>query len=556
MFFPSDHILVLGHRNPDTDASTSARGYADFLNRSGTYKAPVVAGVLGELPPQSVFVFERAGVAPPPVIESLFPRVCDVAIREVHKLSAKDRFRDAVELLIRTDHSMLPVVTEDGKLHSVFSHRRDTSRFLFGFDVVPLLGRLLNWHDMVALPGARPLGNQPAKLEIEGQLRLPLEGDGSWRQQIGRNDLLVCADLSVPLSLPQERFPRWVALVSPPEDPDPERVALANERGAFLMVYRHSTLDFLETLTDQVRVGSLNLGTGPCIGEFDYLHDVEEMVLSSRHALPVVNTEGVLTGIISRGDLAAPPHRRVILIDHFESAQTVAGVEYAEILEIVDHHRVGDLQTPSPARVDCRPIGSSSSIVALRYFETDLKPEKSTAVLLLGGLIADTLCLKSPTSTDVDRKVGMLLAEIIGTDLEKFGREVLRAGDDLLTSDPRRIWNRDQKVFSIRNHTFAVAQLETVALEELSPEQLSSFRDCLQEDFRKSTHLISLLFLTNVFAGDSWVTACESPLAAGVVASCFGATHPRSEWTLARGVLSRKKQIIPPLIRALAEREL
>jgi manganese-dependent inorganic pyrophosphatase len=555
VFFPADHILVLGHRNPDTDASTSALGYSEFLNRSGIYPAPIVAGVLGELTPQSVFVFERAGVAPPPVIESLVPRVCDVATRKVHSLSVKDRFRDAVELLIRTDHSMLPVLAADGKLHSVFSHRRDTSRFLFGFDVVPLLGRLLDWQDMIELSGARPLGKKPEKLAIDGQLRIPLEGDVSWRQEIGRDDLIVCGDLRVPLALPQERFPRWVVLISQ-VDPDPEAVAKANERGAFLLTYRHSTLDFLETLTDQVQVGSLNLGTGACIGEFDYLHDVEEIVLSSRHALPVVNPAGVLTGVISRTDLAAPPHRRVILIDHFEAAQTVPGIEYAEILEIVDHHRVGDLQTPGPARVDCRPIGSSSSIVALRYFETDLAPEKSTAILLLGGLVADTLCLRSPTSTAVDRKVALRLAEIIGVDLEKFGREVLRAGDDLLTADPRKIWNRDQKVFSIRNHTFAVAQLETVELEELPQRCLDSFRGCLEEDFATAPHLISLLFLTNVLTGDSWVTACESPLLAGVVDSCFGVARPRPGWTLAKGVLSRKKQIIPPLIRALAEREL
>ena len=556
MHFPPDHILVLGHRNPDTDASTSARGYAEFLNQAGAYTAPVVAGVLGELTAQSLFVFQRAEVAPPPVIESLFPRVCDVAARKVHTLSVKDRFRDAVELLIRTDRSMLPVVTEDGKLHSVFSHRRDTSRFLFGFDVVPLLGSLLDWQDMIELPGATSLGKKPEKLEIEGQLRIPLEGDASWRQEIGRHDLLVCGDLSVPLSLPREHFPKWIVLVSLGKDPDPGTVAVANERGAALIAYRYSAVDFLETLTDQVRVGSLSLGTGPCIGEFDYLHDVEEMVLSSRHALPVVNMEGALTGVISRTDLAAPPHRRVILIDHFESAQTVAGIEYAEILEIVDHHRVGDLQTPGPARVDCRPIGSSSSIVALRYFEADLRPEKGTAVLLLGGLVADTLCLRSPTATDVDRRVAFRLAEIIGTDLEKFGRDVLRAGDDLLTAEPRKVWNRDQKVFSIRNHTFAVAQLETVAMEELPPGRLDAFRHFLQEDFAKGAHLISLLFLTNVFTGDSWVTVCESPDAAGVVASCFGTTQPREGWTLAKGVLSRKKQIIPPLMRALAEREL
>src|SRR5262249_15158863 len=152
--------------------------------------------------------------------------------------------------------------------------------------------------------------------------------------------------------------------------------------------------------------------------------------------------------------------------------------------------------TPSPARVDCRPIGSSSTIVALRFFESDLQPERGTASLLLGGLVSDTLCLRSPTATDIDRKVAHRLTEIIGVDLERFGLDVLRAGDDLLMSEPASIWSRDQKVFSIRNHTFAVAQLETVALEELTPERLHAFQQLLQEDFARGTHLISLLILT------------------------------------------------------------
>jgi manganese-dependent inorganic pyrophosphatase len=289
------------------------------------------------------------------------------------------------------------------------------------------------------------------------------------------------------------------------------------------------------------------------VGEFDFLHDIQEMISAARHALPVLDPQGSLVGTISRSDLQASPKRRVILIDHFESSQAVVGIQHAEILEIIDHHRVGDLETSGPVRVECRPLGSSSTIVALRYFETNLKLDRATAVLLLGGLVSDTLCLRSPTTTAIDHDVAARLSKIIGVGTEEFGREVLRAGDDLLFADPAKIWKRDQKFFSVRNQAFAVAQLETVSLEELPQDRLEAFQEQLSADFSKGTHLVSLLFLTDVLTGDSWIASRESVLALGVVESCFGTTQPRPGWTLAKGVVSRKKQIVPRLLRALAE---
>jgi manganese-dependent inorganic pyrophosphatase len=555
MIPPQGHILVVGHRNPDTDASTSAWAYARFLRESRAYDTPVMAVIAGELPPQSRYVFERAGVPLPPVVPDLLPRVCDVVTRDARTLSTEDRFGDAVELLIRSNKSMLPVVGPDGKLHSVFSHRRDTSRFLLGFDVLPLLSRLLDWRDLLALPGARALGSIPSEPALTGQVRLALAGK-RFGEEVGREDLLVCSDLSAVMELPEEKFPRWIVLAGEGAEAGAPAVMAANRRGSYLLSYQNSALDFLFALQAQVRVGSLDLDTGSCVGEFDLLQDVREIVAAARHSIPVVNPAGALVGVVSRADLSAPPRRRVILIDHFESGQVIPGIENAEILEIVDHHRVGDLETKQPIRVECRPLGSSCTIIAERYLEGGIEVDRSTATLLLGGIVSDTLCLRSPTTTPTDRKAAARLASLIGTTVEQFGREVLVAGDDLLTSDPAEIWNRDRKVFGICNHHFSVAQLETVSLEDLPVDRLAAFRDLVAADFEKSSYLVSLLFLTSVLTGDSWVTCLESERARGVTAACFGAHEPRPGWTLAKGIVSRKKQIAPKLLQALSERRL
>jgi len=552
---PED-VLVLGHKNPDTDASTSAHAYASFLSRTGAYEGRVIPAVLGPLPPQSLFVFAESGADPPPMVEDLYPRVCHVATREVTTLGVEDRLSDAVEMLIRTDLSMLPVLDASGRLAAVFSHRTDVSRFLFGFDVIPLLGRLLTWTDLTGMPGARPVGAASAADSIDGRLVVALEGDAGWKAELEPDDILVCANLGVLSGIDDRRLPRKVIVVAQERDPAGQDLASLERAGISAILYRHSVLDLVQNLFARVRLGALDLGVGACLGEHDYLKDVAPVLSTSRHALPVLDPDGKLSGVISRSDLEKAPRSRVILVDHFESGQTAPGIEYAEILEILDHHRVGDLQTASPVRVDCRPLGSSSTIVAFKFFEAGVEPDTCISTLLLGGLLSDTLCLRSPTTTAADRDVARRLAAAAGLELETFGRRVLCAGDDLLLRDPAEIWNRDQKTFGVRNRTFAVAQLETASLEDLPPERLDAFRRHIAADFEREGRLLSLLFITDVLRCDSWMTYREGKEASGVVEQCFGKSEAKPGWILAGGVVSRKKQVVPPLVRALAERKL
>ena len=214
----------------------------------------------------------------------------------------------------------------------------------------------------------------------------------------------------------------------------------------------------------------------------------------------------------------------------------------------------------NPVRVDCRPIGSSCSIVALNYFEFGIQPDAATATLLLGGLCADTLALTGPTTTESDREVADKLTAIAGVDFQKFSLAVLKAGDDLQHAAPADIWNRDQKIFTVRNHRFAVAQLETVALDELDAERLRTFKACLDSHFRTTDLLCSLLIITDVVQGTSLMTACESPDLQGCCSQLFirqpSTTHLKhqpTDWWMAPGVVSRKKQVIPPLMKHLSE---
>lgn len=549
----SHRIVIIGHRNPDTDSTTSAVSYARFLERIGRYEEEIQPVVPGSITPQTRWVFETAGVPLPEQVDTLAPRVKDVMCTDVETLSASDRLRDAIDLLIRSSHSMIPILDDRGRLESVFSNREDFSRFLLSLDVAPIAESLLTWDDLTRLPGAECIGRDDVKPSC-GRIIFAMAASDEWQHEVTKDDVLVAGSIDVLSEVSMDHCPNRLIIVA--QSPLSQRHLERIERQQLAVVmFRGGISDLLFALTRQVRLGSLSFDSGLCVGPDDLLEDVHDLVRSQRRALPVVDADNQLVGIVARKDLKAPPQRKAILIDHFESDQAVPGIECMEILEIIDHHRIGNIETRGPVRVDCRPIGSACSIVALNYFEAELQPDKATAILMLGGICADTLVLRGPTTTDLDREVAKKLSEIAEVDLFAFGQEVLRSGDDLMRSTPGDIWNRDQKVFGIRNQRFAVAQLETVSLSDLSDEQLRAFRDELQRDFERNNYLTSLLVVTDVINGDSWITGCESPKVEGTTEMAFGndSQHPCPGWLQANNIVSRKKQIIPALMRTFAE---
>ncbi len=544
-------VYVIGHKNPDTDASASAVAYAEFLNLTQRYSGQAVPVVAGCLLPQAQFVFDHAGIAVPQRVASLAPKVIDVCNTAVDFLGNRERLGVAIDRLIRSGHSMLPIINNDGRLCGVFSNREDISRILMRFDVVPLTSSLLRWEDVFELPGTVVHGQLPPDSEC-GTLYLAMEGDSSWRELITRDDILIGVSTNILRELPLERWPARFVLAS---DKQPSKKTLPDDITNRICVLHFSggVSDLLRLLSLQVRLECLEFGIGPCLGDNDLLEDVRGLIEENRRALPVVSDSGKLVGVIARSDLQKKTSRRAILIDHFEAQQAVPGIEHLEILEIIDHHRIGDIQTASPIRVDCRPIGSSCTIVALNYFEAGLIPSPGIATLMLGGLCSDTLALTSPTTTAVDHKIASRLAEIAGLELTSFASQLFKAGDDLRTADPRKIWNRDQKFFSIRNHRFAVAQLETVSVDDLSKELLETLRDELHRDFRASGCLCSLLVLTDVIRSCSLIASFELPAVAHSTERAFQTEANESGWMLVPGLVSRKKQIIPALMGVLAE---
>jgi manganese-dependent inorganic pyrophosphatase len=256
-----------------------------------------------------------------------------------------------------------------------------------------------------------------------------------------------------------------------------------------------------------------------------------------------------LVGVFSRSEALDPGHRPVILVDHFEKNQTARGIETAEILEIIDHHRVGgNIETQTPVRVDCRPIGSTASILACQFRENALSPNRRQAMLLLGALISDTLLLTSPTTTPLDHQLAAWLAQLAEVDLQTFGREVLKQNDQLASGEPHFLVEKDLKEFSHDDITLAIAQLETVNLELFTTERREALTQALHETQQRRNVDFAVLMVTDVFRSESHVLSCDPNVArARYLLECedpiAGRIFPK--------MVSRKKQLLPLLLERL-----
>ena len=312
--------------------------------------------------------------------------------------------------------------------------------------------------------------------------------------------------------------------------------------------YSGSLLALLSSLSLAIPVRTIMDAEPQTLRPEQRLDQAMPFLQAARHALPVVDAQNRLIGVLTQHEALAPAQRRLILVDHFERTQTVRGVEGAIIEEIVDHHRVGGIETVMPARVDCRPVGSSATIVACQFAEAGLEPTRGEAMLLLGAMIADTLLLTSPTTTAVDRKLAPQLAKRAGVKLATFGRDVLRENDELAEGSADALVEKDVKAFSRGELQFGAAQIETVDLKLLTPERTAALLTALEALQMRSGWGMAALIVTDVIRSESrlLVTDVTPARAAWILAGA-----DPNQGRLHEGMVSRKKQLLPLLFERL-----
>ncbi len=534
---------VTGHRNPDTDSIAAAIGYAELKSRldpDGEY-VPVR---LGPLNPQSRWALERAGAEEPMLIDHIRLRAGDVMLTEFPCVNQDDPVREAGLAMARADADCVPVVNDEGVLAGVVTTRALARRYIRESRESSKLREATSVHAVAGVLEGELLTGEDRQLS--GRVWVH-SMDLTTPSGIASGDVVVVGNRS---DAQKRVIELGIALIviSNGIHPDDEVLAVAREHGTAVIV---SPLDTYVS----ARMISL---AAPCRGlmerdpliatEDDLAREVSVQIKESHHGAAVVVDQAQRPiGLITRTELDDPQPRRVILVDHAETAQSVQGVEEAEIVEILDHHHIGSIETRNPVRATFDPVGSTATLVTERFRECDLEPTRPTAMMLMAAVLSDTVILNSPTTTERDRAALEFLGALVGLDGLKFGREMFQATSDVSGVPAEDLVRRDAKMYqSGSGLPFTVAQVEVVgkaSIMERKDELLEALR---AEQANRGVHVYALM-VTDVLDKGTELLVAGDTHAAG---RAFG-VEARDNVIDLPGVMSRKKQVAPKLLAAL-----
>ncbi|MDB6150513.1 MAG: Cobalt-dependent inorganic pyrophosphatase [Chthoniobacter sp.] len=541
--------IVIGHRNPDMDSICSAVGYAELKRLSG--QTDVIAARAGNTNERIDFVLEQFGVESPVLINDLSPRVSDVMQPKVISVRGDSPVYDALQLIDKKRLRGLPVVDENNRClgllsafkvsHHLFPPREEASaaRIVFASlaDIVTTFGGSL-------VTGS--LSGQPE----EQLLMVGAMAQGSFGPRLqhyrDRKIILFVGDRPHIQRLAIEA--RVHAIVVTGELPIDEEIrAAARAAGVTMIASPHDTATSVLLSRGAVRVGRMIETDFPSFNPDTLLEEARQLASqSAAFVFPVLAEDGVLVGILSKSDFLREIPRQLILVDHNELAQAVRGAEKVPIIEVLDHHRLGGFASDTPILFWNNPVGSTSTIVALCYQQLGIPIPPQIAGLLMGGLIADTLNLTSPTATPVDCDVLNRLAKIADVNPDELAARIFSVGSPLRTMTPEQAISADCKPYQQDGKRFTVAQIEELTFAHF-PEKRDALLRALAEQRRQDGLLFAALLVTDINDQTSLL------LIQGEDRFLATVDYPQREpniWELA-GVVSRKKQLLPYLLQCV-----
>ena len=531
-----DPIYVTGHRNPDTDSIVAAIAYAALRNALGDWE--YVPARLGHVSDETMRILDRFGYEPPMRLFDVYTQVRDLDYEKSQTLFRTVTVGKAWSALQGQNNvSSVAVTNSDGTLFGMLSWD-DLARFHMGLVSSSYLR-------------PTPLFNVISSLE------------GKVLNDVGSHSDLISGE--VVIALPQRReqllFRKSESIVICGDQPDMIRRALELNVSCLILCETELPEEFrgFETTTtiimtpyDAYRTLRLIFQSAPVervcqrkdITSFhldDRIDDVREVVMNKRdHCYPILDEKEKVVGILTRKHLLQPKRKRVVLVDHNEASQSVAGLEEAEILEIIDHHRLADIQTLNPIYFRNEPVGSTNTIIAGMFQERGLFPSERMAGLLASAIVSDTVMFKSPTCTERDKIIAERMARIAGVSLKDLGKEIFSSSRE--SKSIEELLMSDFKEFHIAGHSLAVAQITSVETTDLF-DRRGEFQAEMERLAKKKNYELVMLMLTDVLLDGTWLLFVGDE---EDIKNAFS-VQPREGAVFLPHVMSRKKQIIPSL---------
>ncbi len=547
----SKKVWVVGHKNLDTDSICAAISYAYLKNQSGDKKTYVAkrAGAVNE---ETRYVLERFGVEEPPLVSYAGAQIKDINIRKTAGVSNQISLKRAWELMKKLEVVTLPVTNQFGKLEGVIVTKDIATSYMDVLDNC-VLSKARTQYKTIAetIDGEVYAGNEHAHF-VRGKVVIATSNPEYMADYIEDDDLVILGDREE-AQMQAIRSNASCIIIGGGLEVAEEVKKLAEKRDCVIITTPFDTFSVARLINQSMPIKQYMTRRELVTFDIDdYVDDVKDVMSRVRHRdFPVLGSNGNYVGMISRRNLMNMQKKQIILVDHNEKSQAVDGIGEAEILEIIDHHRLGSLETVSPVYFRNQPLGCTSTIIYQMYQEQRVEIPKEIAGLLLSAIISDTLMFRSPTCTPLDKSVAKRLAEIADVDIEDHAKKMFRAGSDFKNKTTEEIFYQDFKIFHTEDCDFGVAQISAMSGEELEQigEQLRPFLPQVLGEKRLNMVYVMLTDILEesskiIFAGED---------AGKILAHAFKKQED-ADGILLDGIISRKKQMIPTLMNEMSER--
>ena len=545
--------IVIGHKNPDTDSICSAISYANLKRKvTGLEFQP---GRAGQVNGETQFVLDYFGVEAPKLIEHVRTQVRDIEIRQTKGVKKNISLKKAWNIMQEANVVTLPAVTDDGILEGLITVGDITKSYMNVYDSSILSKANTQYSNIIeTVEGDLVVGDKDAYFS-EGKVLIAAANPDLMEYYINKNDLVILGN-RYESQLCAIEMEAACIIVCEGAGVSMTIKKLAQERGCTVIATAYDTYTVARLVNQSMPISYFmkteNLIT---FEDSDIIDEIKDVMASKRHRdFPVLDKNGKYEGMISRRNLLGAQGKMLILVDHNEKTQAVDGVENARIMEIIDHHRLGTIETISPVFFRNQPLGCTATIVYQMYQEAGVAVEKAIAGLLCSAIISDTLLFRSPTCTEIDRKAAMELAGIAGIRLEEYAREMFTAGSNLKDKTDEEIFYQDFKRFTAGKVSFGVGQISSLNEQELDSLKVRLLVYITEAHKHQRGVDMRFFMLTNIL-DESTMLICEG---IGAKKMILGAFHieddgkdGQSSVVKLPGVVSRKKQLIPAIGMAL-----
>lgn len=541
-------VIVIGHKNPDTDSICSAITYAAL--KSKITGKEYVAKRAGQLNQETEYVLRRFNVAAPEYIEDVRTQVKDIEIRETEGVNESISLKKAWTLMREQNVVTLPITKEEN-LEGLITINDIAMSYMEVYDSHILADAKTPYENILeTLEGKMLVGDKTASF-TKGKVLIAAANPDLMEDYIEEHDLVILGN----------RYESQLCAIEMKADCiivcEGAKVSLtirklAEERGCTIISTPHDTYSVARLINQSMPISHFMIRNNLIIFRTDaFVEDIKNVMAKNRNRdFPILDHRGKYRGMISRRNLLNMQRKQIVLVDHNERSQAVDGIEDAEILEIIDHHRLGTIETMTPVFFRNQPLGCTATIIYQMYQENGVFVDSTTAGLLCAAILSDTLMYRSPTCTQYDKKAAEELAELAGLNVEKFALEMFEAASDLKSKSAEEIFCQDFKNFTAGEIRFGVGQISSMNRLELS-ELKEKLIPYLQKAYEEHETDMIFFMLTNIIEESTELLYIGNE-ATELIERAFHVKQVNGTYQLNK-VVSRKKQLIPALMGAMQQ---